>query len=152
MVGPSAKADIGLPCQPAVPRDPKSQLPVSRQSSRKDVRPASVVQRIYVNWPYFSQLVNGRRLLSTNVGRSDLSVDQDVTFQTLRHTFATQVHGNDAQTQLRHSNPTTTMNVCTQEIPSSVKAKVEALDQKLFGVFQQFVCHRAFPPLWAQSL
>ena len=40
----------------------------------------------------------------------------------------------DAQTQLRHSSATTTMNVYTQEIPSSVKATVEALDQKLFGV------------------
>ncbi len=63
---------------------------------------------------------------------------EDITFQALRRTFATQVHGigtvKDAQTQLRHSNATTTMNVYTQEIPASVKATVEALDQKLFGV------------------
>ncbi|MCI0622316.1 MAG: site-specific integrase [Acidobacteria bacterium] len=63
---------------------------------------------------------------------------EDITFQALRCTFATQVHGigtvKDAQTQLRHSNATTTMNVYTQEIPSSVKATVEALDQNLLGV------------------
>ena len=63
---------------------------------------------------------------------------EDITFQALRRTFATQVHGigtvKDAQTQLRHSSATTTMNVYTQAIPSSVKATVEALDQKLFGV------------------
>jgi len=63
---------------------------------------------------------------------------EDITFQALRRTFATQVHGigtvKDAQTQLRHSNATTTMNVYTQEIPASVNATVEALDQKLFGV------------------
>jgi len=57
---------------------------------------------------------------------------QDVTFQVLRRTFATLVHGigtvKDAQTQLRHLNAT------TQEIPSSLKVTVEALDQKLFGV------------------
>jgi hypothetical protein len=33
----------------------------------------------------------------------------------------------------RHSNATMTMNIYTQEIPSSVEATVEALDQKLFG-------------------
>jgi len=63
---------------------------------------------------------------------------EDITFQALRRTFATQVRGigtvKDAQTQLRHSNATTTMNVYTQEIPASVKATVEALDQRLFGV------------------
>ncbi len=63
---------------------------------------------------------------------------EGLTFQAMRRTFATQVHGigtvKDAQTQLRHSNATTTMNIYTQEIPSSVKATVEALDQKLFGV------------------
>ena len=63
----------------------------------------------------------------------------DITFQALRRTFATQVHGigtvKDAQTQLRHSTATTTMNVYTQEIPSSVKATVEALhlDQNFLG-------------------
>ena len=39
----------------------------------------------------------------------------------------------DAQTQLRHSNATTTMNVYTQEIPASVNATVEALDQNFLG-------------------
>ena len=33
----------------------------SRPSSQNDVRPASMVQRLYVNGPHFSQLVNGRR-------------------------------------------------------------------------------------------
>jgi hypothetical protein len=48
-----------------------------------------------------------------------------------------QKHGTvkDAQTQLRHSDAGTTMNIYTQEIPSSVKAVVEALvDQKPCGV------------------
>jgi hypothetical protein len=40
----------------------------------------------------------------------------------------------DAQTQLRHCDAGTTMNIYTQGIPSSVKAAVEALDQKLCGV------------------
>jgi len=57
------------------------------------------------------------------------------TFQAMRRTFVTQVHGirtvKDAQTQLRHSNATTTMNVYTLEIRSNLKATVEALDQKL---------------------
>jgi len=63
---------------------------------------------------------------------------EGLTFQCLRRTFATQFqkHGTvkDAQTQLRHSDAGTTMNIYTQEIPSSVKAAVEALDQKLCGV------------------
>ena len=76
-----------------------------------------------------------RRVLKPRAKRVGI---EGLTFQALRRTFATQVHGigtvKDAQTQLRHSNATTTMNVYTQEIPSSVKATVEALDQKLFGV------------------
>jgi len=39
-----------------------------------------------------------------------------------------------AQAQLSHSDAGTTMNIYMQEIPSSVKAAVEALDQKLCGV------------------
>jgi hypothetical protein len=41
-------------------------------------------------------------------------------------------YGDWAQAQLRQAG--TTMNIYTQEIPSSVKAAVEALDQKLCGV------------------
>ena len=36
--------------------------------------------------------------------------------------------------QLRHSDASTTMNIYAEEIPSSVKAAVEALDQKPCGV------------------
>jgi integrase len=63
---------------------------------------------------------------------------EGLTFQCLRRTFATlfQKHGTvkDAQSQLRHSDAGTTMNIYTQEIPSSVRAAVEALDQRLCGV------------------
>lgn len=63
---------------------------------------------------------------------------EGLTFQCLRRTFATQFqkHGTvkDAQTQLRHADAGTTMNIYTQEIPSSVRAAVEALEQKLCGV------------------
>ena len=41
-----------------------------RPSSRNAVRPTSVVQRLYVNGPHFSQLVNGRRLGERNAGLS----------------------------------------------------------------------------------
>ena len=62
----------------------------------------------------------------------------DLTFQSLRRTFATHVHAGgtvkDAQTQLRHADANTTMNVYTQAIPASVTAAVEALDAKLCGV------------------
>ena len=63
---------------------------------------------------------------------------EGLTFQCLRRTFATQFQKQgtvrDAQTQLRHSDAGTTMNIYTQDIPSSVRAAVEALDQKLCGV------------------
>jgi integrase len=62
----------------------------------------------------------------------------DLTFQSLRRSFATHVHSvgtvKDAQTQLRHASASTTMDVYTQAIPSSVRAAVEALDAKLCGV------------------
>jgi integrase len=58
-----------------------------------------------------------------------------VTFQSLRRTFATLVHGlgtiKDAQAQLRHADAATTMNTYTQAIPASVRSAVEALDEKL---------------------
>jgi integrase len=50
---------------------------------------------------------------------------EGVTFQSLRRTFATHVHGlgtiKDAQAQLRH------------KIPESVQKSIEELDEKLFG-------------------
>ena len=48
-----------------------SQFPVCRPSSRNDVRPASMVQRLYVNGPHFSQLANGRRLIRPISARSN---------------------------------------------------------------------------------
>ena len=61
-----------------------------------------------------------------------------VTFQALRRTFATHFHGigtvKDQQTQMRHADATTTLNVCTQAAPESLKAAMEAFDQKMAGV------------------
>jgi integrase len=57
---------------------------------------------------------------------------EEITFQALRRTFATQVHRigtvKDAQTELRHSKATRPINVYTQEVPTSVKTTVEALE------------------------
>ena len=62
---------------------------------------------------------------------------EGVTFQSLRRTFATHVHGlgtiKDAQAQLRHADIATTLGIYTQEIPESVRKTVEELDEKLFG-------------------
>jgi integrase len=62
---------------------------------------------------------------------------QGLTFQSLRRTFATQVHKlgtvKDAQAQLRHAHASTTLDVYTQEIPDSVRQTVEALDREFFG-------------------
>ena len=61
----------------------------------------------------------------------------DITFQALRRTLATQVQPfgtvKDSQTQLRHADANTTMNIYTQVIPESVRAAVEGLDQKISG-------------------
>ena len=60
---------------------------------------------------------------------------KDITFQALRRTFATQVQPfgtvKDSQTQLRHADANTTMNIYAQAIPESVRAAVEGLDQKI---------------------
>ena len=62
---------------------------------------------------------------------------KDITFQALRRTFATQVRPfgtvEDTQTQLRHADATTTMNIYAQAVPESVWAAVEGWDQKLSG-------------------
>jgi hypothetical protein len=44
----------------------------------------------------------------------------------------------DAQTQLRHKDILTTLNVYTQPIPESVKRSVEALDSELLKVLDEF--------------
>ena len=66
----------------------------------------------------------------------------NLTFQSLRPTFATLMQGKgtpkDAQTQLRHKDVLTTMNVYTQPIPESVKRSVEALDSELLKVLGKF--------------
>jgi integrase len=63
----------------------------------------------------------------------------NLTFQSLRRTFATLMQGKgtpkDAQTQLRHKDVLTTMNVYTQPIPESVKRSVEALDSQFSESF-----------------
>src|ERR1019366_2359927 len=62
----------------------------------------------------------------------------NLTFQSLRRTFATLIHGvgspKDAQTQLRHKDILTTLNVYTKSIPESVKRSVEALDSEILKV------------------
>lgn len=66
----------------------------------------------------------------------------NLTFQSLRRTFATLMQGKgtpkDAQTQLRHKDILTTLNVYTQPIPESVKQSVEALDTELLKVLGEF--------------
>jgi hypothetical protein len=44
----------------------------------------------------------------------------------------------DAQTQLRHKDILTTLNVYTQPIPESVKRSVEALDTEPLKVLDEF--------------
>ena len=61
-----------------------------------------------------------------------------LTFQSLRRSFATLMQGKgtpkDAQTQLRHKDILTTLNVYTQPIPASVKHSVEALDAEFLKI------------------
>jgi integrase len=63
-----------------------------------------------------------------------------VTCPSLRRTFATHVHGvgtlKDAQSQLRHADAATTMNIYTHPIPASVRSAVEALDEKFSSVWK----------------
>ncbi len=58
-----------------------------------------------------------------------------ITFQSLRRTFATLVQSSgtvkDAQTQLRHADAQTTMNIYQKAIPASVASAVESLERKL---------------------
>jgi integrase len=62
---------------------------------------------------------------------------EGLSFQSLRRTFATHVHGlgtiKDAQAQLRHADIATTLGIYTQGIPESVRKTVEELDEELFG-------------------
>ena len=66
---------------------------------------------------------------------------QNLTFQSLRRTFATLMQGKgtpkDAQTQLRHKDILTTLNIYTQPIPESVKRSVEALDSELLAILSE---------------
>lgn len=66
----------------------------------------------------------------------------NLTFQSLRRSFATLMQGKgtpkDAQTQLRHMDILTTLNIYTQPIPESVKRSVEALDAELLKVLDEF--------------
>jgi len=44
----------------------------------------------------------------------------------------------DAQTQLRHKDILTTLNVYTHPVPESAKRSVEALDSELLKVLDEF--------------
>jgi integrase len=61
----------------------------------------------------------------------------DMTHQAMRRTFAThfQKHGSvkDTQTQLRHSDPETTLKYYQKEIPDSVRAAVESFESEMKG-------------------
>jgi integrase len=65
---------------------------------------------------------------------------EDMTHQALRRTFAThfQRHGSvkDTQTQLRHSDPETTLRYYQKEIPDSVRAAVESFEIAIKGPIQ----------------
>ena len=60
---------------------------------------------------------------------------KDIIFQCLRRTFATHFHRigtvKDQQTQMRHSNAQTTMNIYTQSVPDSLRAAIENFDLKM---------------------
>jgi integrase len=64
-----------------------------------------------------------------------------ITFQCLRRTFATHFHRvgtlKDQQTQMRHSDAQTTMNVYTQAISESLRLAIEAFDQRMEKDFEQ---------------
>ena len=62
-----------------------------------------------------------------------------ITFQALRRTFATHFHRvgtiKDQQSQMRHSNAQTTMNVYTQTVSESLKEAMEEFDRKMSKLF-----------------
>jgi integrase len=93
---------------------------------RRHIQPAAVRCGIMPerpkDWPKGKQWVDG---------------ETSVNFRALRRTCATWFQrvgtAKDIQAQLRHTTPVTTLGVYVQEIPESVRAAVEALDQKLCG-------------------
>jgi integrase len=64
-----------------------------------------------------------------------------VTFQCLRRTFATHFHRvgtvKDQQTQMRHANAQTTMNIYTQAVPDSLRSAMEEFDQEMSPAGEQ---------------
>jgi integrase len=64
---------------------------------------------------------------------------KEITFQALRRTFATHFHRvgtvEDQQSQMRHSNAQTTMNVYTQAVSESLKEAMEEFDRKMSKSF-----------------
>ncbi|MCU1325434.1 MAG: integrase family protein [Bryobacterales bacterium] len=58
-----------------------------------------------------------------------------VTFQCLRRTFATHFHGigtvKDQQSQMRHTNAQTTMNIYTQALSGSLQESMEDFDEEM---------------------
>lgn len=64
---------------------------------------------------------------------------EGITFQSLRRTFATHFHRvgtvKDQQSQMRHSNAQTTINIYTQAVSDSLKAAMEEFDRKMSESF-----------------
>jgi integrase len=62
-----------------------------------------------------------------------------LTFQALRRTFATHFHRigtvKDQQSQMRHADAQTTMNVYTQAVSESLEAALEEFDRKMSESF-----------------
>jgi integrase len=58
-----------------------------------------------------------------------------LTFQALRRTFATHFHRigtvKDQQSEMRHSDAQTTINVYTQRVSETLKAALEEFDRKM---------------------
>jgi integrase len=64
---------------------------------------------------------------------------QGLTFQSLRRTFATHFHRvgtvKDQQSQMRHSNAQTTMNIYTQKVSDSLRQAMEEFDRRMSESF-----------------
>jgi integrase len=61
-----------------------------------------------------------------------------VTFQSLRRTFATHFHRigtvKDQQSQMRHTNAQTTMNIYTQAVSDSLRSAMEEFDREMSAI------------------
>ena len=88
-----------------------------------------------------------RRFLQPTAARLGVP---EVTFQSLRRTFATLIQNSgtvkDAQTQLRHADAQTTMNIYQKSIPASVSSAVEAPEKKIEAARCEADHHGALAP------